>query len=128
MDSAPPSTIDPTVPMNCASTPLSNAPSSLDAPTNTRSTATTRPRRCGGVSSGASVERMNTLTMSLAESKSSTPNVSQNESLTPSRIVNTPNPATEMSRIGPTRARMGRPESRMPTTTAPMPGAARSTP
>ena len=51
-------------PMACAIKPLSNAPSSLDAPMNTFSTAITRPRFSSGVTSGTSEPRMYTLTMS----------------------------------------------------------------
>ena len=55
-----------TAPISAAAVPDSNAPSSFEPPMNTRSTAPTRPRNSGGVRSGASVERMNTLSMSAA--------------------------------------------------------------
>ena len=55
---APPATTAPTVPMSDATAPDSNAPSSLEAPMKTRSTAPTRPRSAGAVSSGASVPRI----------------------------------------------------------------------
>ena len=57
--------------MSAAATPDSKAPSSFEPPMKTRSTAPTRPRSSGGVSSGASVERMNTLSMSDAASAAS---------------------------------------------------------
>ncbi|CAB4602025.1 unannotated protein [freshwater metagenome] len=62
----PPPTTVAGVPIACAAMPLSNAPSSFEAPMNTFSTASTRPRFSSGVTSGTSELRMNTLTMSAA--------------------------------------------------------------
>jgi hypothetical protein len=64
---APPSTTAGAVPRSCPATPDSKAPSSLEAPMKTFSTASTRPRMSGGVTRGTSVARMNTLTASAAD-------------------------------------------------------------
>ena len=65
--STPPSTTAGPTPSNVLATPDSNAPSSLEAPMNTFSTAMTRPRMWSGVASGTRVERMITLTASAPE-------------------------------------------------------------
>ena len=57
----PPITMATAGPSSWPATPDSNAPSSLEAPMNTASTASTRPRLSKGVTSGTSVDRMNTL-------------------------------------------------------------------
>ena len=54
-----------------AATPLSNAPSSFDAPMNTPSTALTRPICSSGVTSGTIAPRMNIDTMSAAATTTS---------------------------------------------------------
>ena len=64
----PPNTMAGPTPSRAAATPLSNDPTSLEAPMNTFSTADTRPRIGSGVASGTMVERMNTLTASAAAS------------------------------------------------------------
>ena len=69
--STPPRTTAGPTPSRVAATPDSNAPSSLDAPMNTFSTAATRPRMRSGVASGTIVARMNTLTASAPERTSS---------------------------------------------------------
>ena len=94
----------------------------------TRSAAPTRPRSDAGVRSGPSVDRMNTLTMSLAARKDSATKLRMKFSERPKMMVNSPNSATQASSTGPTLRWIGRTDSRMPTSTAPTPGAARSTP
>ena len=94
----------------------------------TRSAAPTRPRSAAGVRSGPSVARMNTLTMSLAASRDSATMLRRKFVDRPKMIVNRPKSATQLSNTGPTLRWIGRADSRMPTSTAPTPGAARSTP
>jgi hypothetical protein len=65
------------VPNACAARPLSNAPSSFDAPMKTFSTARTRPRFSSGVTRGTIDPRMNTLTMSAALSTTSEMNATR---------------------------------------------------
>ena len=72
--STPPSVTAGPTPSSDAATPDSNAPSSLDAPMNTFSTAITRPRMWSGVASGTIVARMNTLTASAPASTTSATN------------------------------------------------------
>ena len=60
----PPNPIASPGPSSWPATPDSKAPSSLEPPMNTFSTARTRPRMVGGVTRGTSVERMNTLSAS----------------------------------------------------------------
>ena len=69
--STPPSVTAGATPSTEPRTPDSNAPSSLEAPMNTFSTAITRPRIASGVASGTIVARMNTLIESAPASTSS---------------------------------------------------------
>ena len=71
IDAIPPRSTAGTAPISAAATPDSNAPSSLEAPMNTRSTAPTRPRSAGGVSSGTSVPRIDIEIMSAPASAAS---------------------------------------------------------
>ncbi len=64
---SPPPAIAHGTPNILAATPLSNAPSSFDAPMKTPSTALTRPSCSSGVTSGTIDPRMNIDTMSAAE-------------------------------------------------------------
>lgn len=95
---------------------------------NTISTASTRPRLSCGVTSGTSVERMNTLTASAPDSTISDTSATTKLVVTPRTMVPTPNSATEARRIGPTRRRNGRNASTSVTPAAPTPIAARSQP
>src|SRR5439155_24769839 len=97
----PPGTIAVAGPGSWPTTPDSNAPSSFDAPMNTASTASTRPRLSAGVINGTSVERMNTLTASAPDNTSSDTNATAKLVVTPSTIVPTPNSATTTSRVRP---------------------------
>ena len=128
IEAAPPSTTAGTAPISAAATPDSKAPSSLEAPMKTRSTAPTRPRREGAVRSGASVPRIDIETMSAPARAASATIESAKLVENPNTIVKAPYSATTTSSVRPTRRFSGRPESTDPTTTAPIPGAARSSP
>ena len=71
---------------------------------------------------------MKTLIMSEAARNDRASRLSQNDLEKPNTIVNTPKNATARRSTGPTRRWIGRAESKMPTATAPTPGAARNTP
>ena len=71
-------------------------------------TALTRPRISCGVRSGTTVERITTLTMSVAPSRTSAASDSPKWRDSPNTIVATPNSATQPSRIGPARRVSGR--------------------
>ena len=71
---------------------------------------------------------MTTLTMSNAPASASAPSESQRLRLSPNRIVHTPNPVTEMSKLRPVCAKGGQRVSAILVITAPTAGAARSSP
>ena len=124
----PPITTAGTAPSSAAATPDSNAPSSFDARMNTDSSALTRPRSSGGVSSGTSVPRISTLTMSAPASTASARMDSGKLVDSPNTTVAAPNVPTATNRMRPTLCRRGRAASTTPTPIAPMPGAARNRP
>ena len=90
----PPSTTAPVVPSNSPATPDSKAPSSLEAPMNTFSTARTRPRMSEETARGTSVLRMNTLTASAPVSTAMATKATAKLRVIPSTIVTRPNAAT----------------------------------
>ena len=104
----PPSTMATAGPSSWPTTPDSNAPNSFDAPMNTASTASTRPRLSCGVTSGTRVERMNTLTASAPDSTSRATNATTKLVVTPSAMVPTPKSATASSSVRPMRRLTGR--------------------
>ena len=71
---------------------------------------------------------MTTLIMSNAPASASAPSDSQRLRLSPNRMVHTPNPVTEISRLRPVCAKGGQRVSAMLVITAPTAGAARSSP
>src|SRR4029079_12666996 len=97
----PPAAIDHGRPKARAATPLSNAPSSLEAPMKTPSTAVTRPSCSCGVASGTSEPRMNIDTMSAAEMTTSAMKATAYEVVSPNTIVPNPKIATTTSNVGP---------------------------
>ena len=107
----PPATTDGTVPNRLAAIPLSNAPSSFEAPMNTQLTDATRPRIRSGERTRRIVLRMTMLRPSVTPLKNSATHDTMNVVDRPNTIIETPNPATEMSSVRPAW-RLGRPARR----------------
>ncbi len=92
MVSTPPRTTAFTVPNIRAVSPLSNAPSSFEEPTNMEFTEATRPRISSGVFSWRMVWRITTLIPSSTPLKNRAITEIQNMVDTPNTIMHTPNP------------------------------------
>src|SRR5271156_3133468 len=116
----PPITTARTAPHHCAVSPLSNSPSSFDAPRNSEFTALTRPRISGGVPSCSTDERITTLTISDAPTINRAMIESGKLFDTPKRIVDAPNIATQVNISTPARRRIGHHVSENDTTSAPI--------
>ena len=125
---APPKKMAPTRPNKAAVTPDSKAPSSLDAPINTFSTASTRPRMSSGVASGTRLARMNIDTASTAAAATRAMKATAKLRVKPSTMVRTPNMATMVRSRRPTCRRSGRIDRVRAVPAAPIPTAARNQP
>ncbi len=116
------------VPNRRAARPLSNAPSSFDAPMNTQLTDATRPRIRSGERTRRIVLRMIMLTPSVTPAKNSAASDRAKIVEAPKTIMLSPNPATQRSRVRPAWRLGGRRVATSITRSAPTDGAVRRTP
>ena len=124
----PPATTDGAAPNRLAATPLSNAPSSFEAPMNTQLTDATRPRIRSGERTRRIVFRMTMLRPSVTPLKNSAIQDTMNVVDSPNTIIETPKPATEMSSVRPAWRLGGRRVAMSITPSAPIDGAVRRMP
>ena len=97
----PPAQTEAAAPISPASIPLSNAPSSLDEPTNTDFTAETRPRMAFGEASRKMARRITTLVPSHSPATNSATSDSASIRDSPNTTMLTPNPPTTISNAMP---------------------------
>ena len=117
-----------TVPNQAAVTPDSNSPSSLEAPMNTDSTASTRPRSASGVASGTMAPRTKTLTLSAAPRTRRAAKESQKFRDTPKETAARPKMPTAKNKRRPTWRFSGHWVRKTAMATAPIPGPLRKMP
>ena len=124
----PPTTTDGTVPTSRATTPLSNAPSSFDAPMNTQLTDATRPRIASGERTRRIVARMTMLMPSVTPLMNRAASEITKLVDSPNTSMLTPKPATQMRNVRPACRLGGQRVATSMTRSAPSDGAVRSTP